>query len=41
MQALMSIYKDILIATGYPLAFVGAKLALGYSLYELKNKITK
>ena len=27
-------------ATGYPLAFVGAKLALGYSLYELKNKIT-
>ena len=27
-------------ATGYPLAFIGAKLALGYSLYELKNKIT-
>lgn len=28
-------------ATGYPLAFVGAKLALGYSLPELENKITK
>lgn len=28
-------------ATGYPLAFIGAKLALGYSLPELENKITK
>lgn len=28
-------------ATGYPLAFVAAKLALGYSLIELKNSITK
>lgn len=28
-------------ATGYPLAFVAAKLALGYGLYELKNSITK
>ncbi len=28
-------------ATGYPLAFVAAKLALGYSLVELKNAITK
>ncbi|MBI2041262.1 MAG: carbamoyl-phosphate synthase (glutamine-hydrolyzing) large subunit [DPANN group archaeon] len=28
-------------ATGYPLAFVAAKLALGYSLTELRNKITK
>ncbi len=28
-------------ATGYPLAFVAAKLALGYRLYELKNAITK
>ncbi|MBI1936209.1 carbamoyl-phosphate synthase (glutamine-hydrolyzing) large subunit, partial [Candidatus Woesearchaeota archaeon] len=28
-------------ATGYPLAFVAAKLALGYSLVELENKITK
>jgi carbamoyl-phosphate synthase / aspartate carbamoyltransferase len=27
-------------ATGYPLAYVAAKLALGYSLTELKNKIT-
>ena len=27
-------------ATGYPLAFVAAKLALGYSLTELKNSIT-
>lgn len=27
-------------ATGYPLAFIAAKLALGYSLIELKNKIT-
>ena len=28
-------------ATGYPLAFIAAKLALGYSLIELKNSITK
>ncbi|MBI5635941.1 carbamoyl-phosphate synthase (glutamine-hydrolyzing) large subunit, partial [Candidatus Micrarchaeota archaeon] len=28
-------------ATGYPLAFVAAKLALGYNLNELKNSITK
>jgi len=28
-------------ATGYPLAFVAAKLALGYSLIELDNSITK
>ncbi len=28
-------------ATGYPLAFVAAKLALGYSLTEIKNSITK
>ena len=28
-------------ATGYPLAFVACKLGLGYSLYELKNSITK
>jgi len=28
-------------ATGYPLAFIAAKLALGYGLYELKNSITK
>lgn len=28
-------------ATGYPLAFVAAKLALGYTLPELKNAITK
>ncbi len=28
-------------ATGYPLAFVAAKLALGYKLFELKNSITK
>ena len=27
--------------TGYPLAFVAAKLALGYSLIELENMITK
>ncbi|MDP2750882.1 MAG: carbamoyl-phosphate synthase (glutamine-hydrolyzing) large subunit [Nanoarchaeota archaeon] len=27
-------------ATGYPLAFVAAKLALGYSLIEIKNSIT-
>ncbi len=28
-------------ATGYPLAFVAAKLALGYSLPEIKNSITQ
>lgn len=28
-------------ATGYPLAYVAAKLALGHSLLEIKNKITK
>jgi len=28
-------------ATGYPLAFIAAKLALGYSLTELKNSVTK
>jgi carbamoyl-phosphate synthase large subunit len=28
-------------ATGYPLAFVAAKLGLGYGLHELKNNITK
>ena len=28
-------------ATGYPLAFVAAKLALGYSLTELRNSITQ
>ncbi|MBL7055023.1 carbamoyl-phosphate synthase (glutamine-hydrolyzing) large subunit [Candidatus Woesearchaeota archaeon] len=28
-------------ATGYPLAFVAAKLAIGYSLVELENSITK
>lgn len=28
-------------ATGYPLAFVAAKLALGYGLHELKNTVTK
>jgi carbamoyl-phosphate synthase large subunit len=28
-------------ATGYPLAFIAAKLALGYSLAELPNSITK
>lgn len=28
-------------ATGYPLAFIAAKLGLGYSLYELKNSVTK
>ncbi|MFX0057008.1 MAG: carbamoyl-phosphate synthase (glutamine-hydrolyzing) large subunit [Candidatus Hodarchaeota archaeon] len=27
-------------ATGYPLAYIAAKLALGYTLAELKNKIT-
>ena len=28
-------------ATGYPLAFVAAKLALGYTLPEIKNSVTK
>ena len=28
-------------ATGYPLAFIAAKLALGYGLHELKNAVTK
>ena len=28
-------------ATGYPLAFVAAKLALGYGLFELKNSVTR
>ncbi len=28
-------------ATGYPLAFVAAKLSLGYGLWELKNSVTK
>ena len=28
-------------ATGYPLAFVAAKLALGYGLFDLKNSVTK
>ena len=28
-------------ATGYPLAFVAAKLALGYGLHQIKNSITK
>ncbi|MCR5886840.1 carbamoyl-phosphate synthase (glutamine-hydrolyzing) large subunit [Hymenobacter sp. J193] len=28
-------------ATGYPLAFVAAKLSLGYSLSELKNSVTQ
>ena len=28
-------------ATGYPLAFVASKLALGYSLTEIENSITK
>lgn len=28
-------------ATGYPLAFVAAKLALGYGLHQLKNNVTK
>ncbi len=28
-------------ATGYPLAFVAAKLGLGYGLFDLKNSITK
>lgn len=28
-------------ATGYPLAFVAAKLGLGYGLHEIKNSVTK
>ena len=28
-------------ATGYPLAFVAAKLGLGYGLFDLKNAVTK
>ncbi|MBI5215598.1 MAG: carbamoyl-phosphate synthase (glutamine-hydrolyzing) large subunit [Ignavibacteriae bacterium] len=28
-------------ATGYPLAFVAAKLSLGYGLFDLPNKVTK
>lgn len=28
-------------ATGYPLAFVAAKIALGYSLAEIENRITR
>jgi carbamoyl-phosphate synthase large subunit len=28
-------------ATGYPLAFVAAKLALGYGLHQLKNSVTR
>ena len=28
-------------ATGYPLAFVAAKLALGYGLHELRNSVTR
>ncbi len=28
-------------ATGYPLAFVAAKLGLGYGLHELKNSVTQ
>jgi carbamoyl-phosphate synthase large subunit len=28
-------------ATGYPLAFVAAKLALGYGLFDLENSVTK
>ncbi len=28
-------------ATGYPLAFVAAKLALGYGLFDLKNSVTQ
>jgi len=28
-------------ATGYPLAFVATKLALGHKLYELKNSVTR
>lgn len=28
-------------ATGYPLAYVAAKIALGYPLYKIKNQVTK
>lgn len=28
-------------ATGYPLAFVAAKLSLGYGLFDIKNSVTK
>ena len=28
-------------ATGYPLAFVAAKLALGYGLFDIRNSVTK
>ena len=28
-------------ATGYPLAYVGAKLALGYALPEIPNSVTR
>lgn len=28
-------------ATGYPIAFVAAKLGLGYSLFDIKNSVTK
>ena len=28
-------------ATGYPLAYIAAKLGLGYGLFELKNSVTK
>ncbi len=28
-------------ATGYPLAYVGAKIALGYDLYEIKNSVSR
>lgn len=28
-------------ATGYPLAFVAAKLGMGYGLFDLKNSVTK
>ena len=28
-------------ATGYPLAFIAAKLGLGYGLYELRNSVTR
>ena len=28
-------------ATGYPLAFVAAKIGLGYSLFDIKNSVTK
>jgi carbamoyl-phosphate synthase large subunit len=28
-------------ATGYPLAFIAAKLSLGYGLYELRNAVTR